>query len=93
MIVNNWYRLTNIFYQDFRKGERGLDTGFDFINNSHIYKFPKSTKSTEKGRIEFSILFLEPGEYSEYIGNVPLYCYLNSNCAFSKTIWENAEAK
>ena len=39
-----------------------------------------------KGRIEFSISFLEPkGNYVPN-GNVQLLCCINSNCVFSKTI-------
>ena len=39
-----------------------------------------------KGRIEFSISFLEPGGNYVLNGNVQLLCCINSNCVFSKTI-------
>ena len=39
-----------------------------------------------KGRIEFSISFLEPGGNYVPNGNVQLLCCINSNCVFSKTI-------
>ena len=40
----------------------------------------------EKGRIEFSIISLEPGGNSEPNGNVKIFFYINANCVFSKTI-------
>ena len=43
----------------------------------------------EKGQIEFSIAFQQPGWNSVQNGNVKLFCYINSNCVFSKTIWKN----
>ena len=40
----------------------------------------------EKGRIEFSISFLEPGGNSEQNCNDQIFFYINSNCVFFKTI-------
>ena len=39
----------------------------------------------EKGRIDFSISFLEPVGNSEQYGNVQIFVYINSNWVFSKS--------
>ena len=52
----------------------------------HLKK-KKSCSLMEKGRIEFSISFLELGGKLVQKDNVQLFCYINSNCVFSNTIW------
>ena len=47
----------------------------------------------DKGRIEFLKSFLEPVGNSVQDDKVQLFCYINSNCVFSKTIWKSAVAK
>ena len=53
--------------------------------------FGKKTQSPmEKGRIGFLIIFQQPGRnYVPTIWKRYLFCYINSNCVFSKTIWKN----
>ena len=47
----------------------------------------------EKGQIEFLITSLEPRRNSVQNGNVQLFCYINSNYVFSKTIRKNIVAQ
>ena len=42
----------------------------------------------QKGRIEFTISFLEPGENSELNGNVQIFVYKNLNCIFSRGVYQ-----
>ena len=46
--------------------------------------FEKDRSPMEKGRIEFSLWFHQPGWNSEQNGIVKIFFYINSNCVFSK---------
>ena len=47
----------------------------------------------ENGRIEFSVTFQQPRWNSVQNANIQLFCYINSNCVFSKNIWNHAVAQ
>ena len=53
----------------------------------------KHCSPMEKGQIEFLITSLEPRRNSVQNGNVQLFCYINSNYVFSKTIRKNIVAQ
>ena len=67
-------------------------------NPGNIYKNPPSSswkkcrRPMEKDRIGFSISFHQPGWNSIQTGNNQLFCYINSNCEFSKTFKKNVRS-
>ena len=56
-----------------------------FFKNLPNRFWKKCRSPMEKGRIEFSLSFHEPGWNSEQNGNVKIFFYINSNCVFFKT--------
>ena len=72
-------------FDDVEKGSLKIRGNYFQISAKPFLK-KKCRRPMEKGRIEFFILFLEPGGNSEQNGNVKIFFYVNSNCIFAKTI-------